>query len=138
MRPMYFLVLSLSVGTLWLSSCNSVIREPEKSEPATHEIVLPYAPPTLKVIEPPPLPPVPAEVVFHGPRDTKKIALTFDACSTRQPSRCAVLAMSSGLARSASTSYSRALLMSQFWQNLQPRLQPLVPKDRTGVPGRKW
>ena len=86
MRPMYFLVLSLSVGTLWLSSCNSVIREPEKSEPATHEIVLPYEPPTLKVIEPPPLPPVPAEVVFHGPRDTKKIALTFDACSTRQPS----------------------------------------------------
>src|SRR5439155_1423326 len=28
--------------------------------------------------------------------------------------------------------------MSQFWQNLQVRLQPAVPKDRTGVPDRKW
>jgi hypothetical protein len=26
----------------------------------------------------------------------------------------------------------------QFWQNLQARLQPAVPKDRTLVPGRKW
>ena len=29
------------------------------------------------------------------------------------------------------------LLMSQFWQNLQARLQPAVPKERIGVPGRK-
>jgi hypothetical protein len=28
--------------------------------------------------------------------------------------------------------------MSQFWQNLQARLQPAVPNDSTGVPGRKW
>jgi hypothetical protein len=28
--------------------------------------------------------------------------------------------------------------MSQFWQNLQVRLQPAVPKDSTGVPGKKW
>jgi hypothetical protein len=28
--------------------------------------------------------------------------------------------------------------MSQFWQNLQARLQPAVPKLRTAVPGRKW
>jgi len=28
--------------------------------------------------------------------------------------------------------------MSQFWQNLQVRLQPAVPNDSTGVPGRKW
>src|SRR3954453_18965092 len=28
--------------------------------------------------------------------------------------------------------------MSQFWQNLQARLQPAVPKESTGVPGRKW
>ena len=30
-----------------------------------------------------------------------------------------------------------ALEMSQFWQNLQVRLQPAVPNDRTGVPGKK-
>ena len=28
--------------------------------------------------------------------------------------------------------------MSQFWQNLHVRLQPAVPNERTGVPGRKW
>ena len=28
--------------------------------------------------------------------------------------------------------------MSQFWQNLQARLQPAVPNESTGVPGRKW
>jgi hypothetical protein len=28
--------------------------------------------------------------------------------------------------------------MSQFWQNLQVRLHPAVPKESTGVPGRKW
>ena len=28
--------------------------------------------------------------------------------------------------------------MSQFWQNLQARLQPAVPNDSTDVPGRKW
>jgi peptidoglycan/xylan/chitin deacetylase (PgdA/CDA1 family) len=33
-----------------------------------------------------PLPPVTPEVVAHGPRDGKALALTFDACSTRSPS----------------------------------------------------
>ena len=42
-----------------------------------------------------------------------------------------------GLAACASVSISRDLLISQFWQNLQARLQPAVPKDNTGVPGRK-
>ena len=28
--------------------------------------------------------------------------------------------------------------MSQFWQNLQVRLQPAVPKESTAEPGRKW
>jgi len=46
--------------------------------------------------------------------------------------------MVSGAAWSASVSHSRDLLMSQFWQNLQARLQPAVPNDRIGVPGRKW
>ncbi len=30
---------------------------------------------------------------------------------------------------------SRDLEMSQFWQNLQARLQPAVPKDSTLEPG---
>ena len=40
-----------------------------------------------------------------------------------------------GIARSASVSISRDLLISQFWQNLQARLQPAVPNDSTALPG---
>jgi len=47
---------------------------------------LPYAPPSLFLKEPPPLAPVSSAIVRHGPRDKKLIALTFDACSTRNPS----------------------------------------------------
>lgn len=36
---------------------------------------------------PPKLAPVASEVVAHGPRDRKRIALTFDACSTRDVSK---------------------------------------------------
>src|SRR4051794_14747678 len=55
-----------------------------------------------------------------------------------QPSRCAAAAKASGDAAPDKVSISRDLEMSQFWQNRQARLQPAVPKDRTGVPGRKW
>ncbi len=54
------------------------------------------------------------------------------------PASSAARAMVSGLAASASVSISRDLEISQFWQNLQARLQPAVPKDSTEVPGRKW
>ena len=55
-----------------------------------------------------------------------------------QPLASAASASASGSAASASVSISRDLLMSQFWQNLQARLQPAVPKDSTADPGRKW
>jgi peptidoglycan/xylan/chitin deacetylase (PgdA/CDA1 family) len=86
MKTMRVVVLSLGAGGLWLSGCAPFIDTPRKDEPAAREIVLPYEPPALQVIEPPSLPPVAPRVVFHGPRDVKQIALTFDACSTRQPS----------------------------------------------------
>src|SRR4051812_10946036 len=50
----------------------------------------------------------------------------------------AARAIASGDARSINRSISRALLMSQFWQNLHARLHPAVPNDRTLVPGWKW
>jgi hypothetical protein len=56
----------------------------------------------------------------------------------RHPMRTAASAMASGDAASASVSVSRDFEISQFWQNLQARLQPAVPNDSTGVPGRKW
>src|ERR1700722_15985771 len=55
-----------------------------------------------------------------------------------QPSDDAARATVSGDAWSASVSSSRDLLMSQFWQNLQARLQPAVPNDSPAEPGRKW
>ena len=51
--------------------------------------------------------------------------------------RAAAAAISSGDASAWSRSNSRAFEMSQFWQNLQVRLQPAVPNDSTAEPGRK-
>jgi len=54
---------------------------PEKAEKAEHDLAAASAPPA------PVLPPVAPELISHGRRDRKQIALTFDACSTREPSR---------------------------------------------------
>ncbi|HTS80625.1 MAG TPA: polysaccharide deacetylase family protein [Myxococcaceae bacterium] len=54
---------------------------PEAAAKANADLAASVAPPA------PPLPPVTPEVVAHGRRDRKEIALTFDACSTRDPSR---------------------------------------------------
>ena len=54
---------------------------PEGAEKAEHDLATATVPPA------PPLHPVTPEVVAHGRRDRKEIALTFDACSTRDPSR---------------------------------------------------
>jgi hypothetical protein len=56
----------------------------------------------------------------------------------RQPRALAVRARVCGVAESARVSISRDLEMSQFWQNLQARLQPAVPNESTALPGRKW
>ncbi len=53
----------------------------------------------------------------------------------RQPRSRAIRAISPGEAASISVSISRDLLMSQFWQNLQARLQPAVPNENTLEPG---
>ena len=47
----------------------------------------------------------------------------------------AAAAMASGSAFSQAASTSRLRDMVQFWQKVQPRLQPGVPNERTGVPG---
>jgi hypothetical protein len=51
------------------------------------------------------------------------------------PEPSAAAAMASGLASSARRSICRDFEMSQFWQNLQARLQPAVPNDSTDEPG---
>lgn len=51
------------------------------------EFELPYQPPETSLSKAPPLPPVEPRIVNHGPRDRKLVALTFDACSARDPSR---------------------------------------------------
>jgi len=48
---------------------------------------LPYEPPLAGIQVAPPLPAVAPQVVKHGPRRKKRIALTFDACSTQGPSQ---------------------------------------------------
>lgn len=54
---------------------------PEAAAKAERDLAAAAAPPA------PALPPVTPEIVAHGRRDRKEIALTFDACSTRDPSR---------------------------------------------------
>ncbi|HVP59916.1 MAG TPA: polysaccharide deacetylase family protein [Myxococcaceae bacterium] len=54
---------------------------PEGAAKAEHDLATAAAPPA------PALPPVTPEVVAHGRRDRMEIALTFDACSTREPSQ---------------------------------------------------
>jgi peptidoglycan/xylan/chitin deacetylase (PgdA/CDA1 family) len=54
---------------------------PEEAEKAERDLAAAVAPPA------PALPAVTPEVVSHGRRDRKEIALTFDACSTRNPSQ---------------------------------------------------
>src|SRR5271166_4668083 len=54
---------------------------PERAAKA--EADLSHPPP----VEPPALPPVAPEVVAHGARSVRSVALTFDACSTRDVSQ---------------------------------------------------
>lgn len=48
---------------------------------------LSFAPPWFKLAPPAELPSVPEQVVSHGSRKSKKVALTFDACSTSKRSQ---------------------------------------------------
>jgi peptidoglycan/xylan/chitin deacetylase (PgdA/CDA1 family) len=86
MRPARLFALLLIGGLAWVGSCSPAVPVSEQNKQIGGEITLPYEPPSLKVVKPPPLPPIAPKVVFHGPRDVKRIALTFDACSTRHPS----------------------------------------------------
>src|SRR5690348_2974497 len=56
----------------------------------------------------------------------------------REPDSTAASAIALGVAWSIKRSMSRDFEMSQFWQNLQARLQPAVPNESTALPGRKW
>ena len=53
----------------------------------------------------------------------------------RQPCSRAAVAMVCGSADWQAASTSRERDMVQFWQNVQPRLQPGVPNESTAVPG---
>jgi peptidoglycan/xylan/chitin deacetylase (PgdA/CDA1 family) len=52
----------------------------------TRSGILRYTPAGLRLVPPPPAVPVASQVVFHGERTKKQVALTFDACATKAPS----------------------------------------------------
>ena len=54
------------------------------------------------------------------------------------PNSCAVWAIVSGDAWSASVSIAFDFEISQFWQNRHARLHPAAPNENTDEPGRKW
>jgi len=53
--------------------------------PASSPSPVPAASPSAASDRAPPLPPVPAKLYFHGPRDRRAVAITFDACEDRHP-----------------------------------------------------
>jgi peptidoglycan/xylan/chitin deacetylase (PgdA/CDA1 family) len=48
--------------------------------------LLRYAPAPFEIRPPPTMPAVPARIVHNGPRHVRRVALTFDACASRQKS----------------------------------------------------
>ncbi|MCU0562308.1 MAG: polysaccharide deacetylase family protein [Desulfobacterales bacterium] len=61
-----------------------VTRSTIKEFPAAE--LLRYAPAPFEIRQPPAMPAVPPRIVHHGPRHAPRVALTFDACATRQKS----------------------------------------------------
>jgi len=77
---------------------------------------LPYEPPLSGLQSAPILPAVAPEVVRHGPRRKKKIALTFDACSTQGPSK-----FDEGVIRALITMQAPAtLFLGGSWMEAHP------------------
>lgn len=76
-----FLVPSLLVTALLLGGCAVLGPAPDK------ERQLDFAPPAGDPLNAPALESVAPQVISNGPREKKRIALTFDACSTHKPSQ---------------------------------------------------
>jgi peptidoglycan/xylan/chitin deacetylase (PgdA/CDA1 family) len=73
--------LGLLAGTLsWLGGC-AMFTETE------NDFDLVSTPPESALVTPPSAGPVPPLMITHGPRVAKRVALTFDACSTKSPSQ---------------------------------------------------
>jgi len=76
---------------LWLGATGGCALLPAAPAPQHDEQAvgapLPYEPPLAGIKVAPALPAVAPQVVTHGPRRKKRIALTFDACSTQGPSQ---------------------------------------------------
>jgi peptidoglycan/xylan/chitin deacetylase (PgdA/CDA1 family) len=76
---------------LWLGATGGCALLPAAPAPQHDEQAvgapLPYEPPLAGIQVAPALPAVAPQVVKHGPRRKKRIALTFDACSTQGPSQ---------------------------------------------------
>lgn len=76
---------------LWLAGAVAgCVTQPPPKVSLTDETIgapLPEEPPPLNLQTAPRLDPIPARVERHGPRRKKRIALTFDACSTAGPGR---------------------------------------------------
>ena len=80
---MHIVTILPTVVTVCLMGCSPSLPVMDRIDPISPETAVSRLLPTLKVIEPPFLPPFSPDIVFHGPRDEKLIALTFDACATR-------------------------------------------------------
>jgi peptidoglycan/xylan/chitin deacetylase (PgdA/CDA1 family) len=79
------LFLIISIGFPFAGTGMPATRDSADSCSGSRVIAL-QADATHRSVHPPALPAVAPQVIAHGARDQKLIALTFDACSTREPS----------------------------------------------------
>jgi len=79
-----FVALLVAILT---SSCVLFPSPAPRHDEQTLGAPLPYEPPHARIQSAPALPAVVPEIVKNGPRRKKRIALTFDACSTKGPSK---------------------------------------------------
>jgi peptidoglycan/xylan/chitin deacetylase (PgdA/CDA1 family) len=73
------LILALAGAAAGVSSAGAADSAWERLEDAVHR----YATSDLPLKHPPPPAPVAPQVVYHGDRNRKQVALTFDACATK-------------------------------------------------------
>jgi len=85
--PRRFRGVRCALLLLPLALAAGCVTDAEPESDSGPEVILPYAPPGMKVTAAPFLDPVAPVVIASGPRRPKRIALTFYACSTERPSR---------------------------------------------------
>mgnify|MGYP001134404172 CR=1 FL=1 len=90
--------------------------------------VLRYAPTPMDLRVPPPAAPVKPQVLFHGDRIRKQVALTFDACATKTASGYDEEVIEATLGRLLEHGYLNDAEFARYWVENRQRFRPKGPQ----------